>query len=151
MARPLYSKRGSSEIIASLVIVLIVSLGGTALYSYSLGVFSSSRSSFQAWTETREERARERFQIIAVWWNVTTDYMNITILNYGKIEVAIDFVYINGTRASISSGRGISRGTGEQFLIKFTSPLPIDQGDVCEILAVSERGSKDVVYWNAGQ
>jgi len=150
MARPLFhEKRGSSEIIASLIMVLIVSTGGAALYSYSLGVFSSSSSSFQGRTDLREERARERFQIIAVWWNVTTDYLNITILNFGKIEVAIEAVYINGTRVSISSGRGINIGTRKRISIKFNSPLPIDEGDTCEILAISERGSKDAVYWKA--
>lgn len=152
MVRPLFhDKRGVSEVIASLLMVLIVSIGGAALYSYSLGTFSSSSSSFQLQTDLREERARERFQIIAVWWNVTTDYMNVTILNYGEIELAIEAVYINGTRVSISSGRGISRGTGKLISIKFTSPLPIDEGDTCEILVVSERGSKDAVYWKAWQ
>ena len=144
-----HDKRGVSEIIASLIILLIVSVAGAGLYGYSLNAFSSSGSSFLLETSGREDRARERLLITTVWWNVTIDYMNVTVLNYGKIEFAIDAVYIDGTQVSISSGRGIIIGTGERISIKFTSPMPIDEGDTCEIITVSERGSKDVVYWKA--
>ena len=144
-----HDKRGVSEIVASLIIVLIVTVAGAGLYAYSLNAFSSSGSSFLLQTSGREERARERLLITTVWWNVTNDYMNVTVLNYGKIEFAIDAVYIDGTQVSISSGRGIIIGTGERISIKFTSPMPIDEGDTCEIITVSERGSKDVVYWKA--
>ena len=142
-----HDKRGVSEIIASLIIVLIVSVAGVALYSYSLGSFSSSSSSFQLRTDQREERARERFQIIAVWWN-TADQLNLTVLNYGKIELAIDAVYIDGTPVSIDEGKGTVIVTGEKVHVKFTL-TGLVPGETYEILAVSERGSKNVVYWKA--
>jgi len=150
MVRSLFhDKRAVSEIVASLIIVLIVSVAGVALYSYSLGAFSSSSSSFQLQTNQREERARERFSIIAVWWD-TVDQLNLTVLNYGKIELAIDAVYINGTPvSSYSSGIGTTVGTEKLISIKFTSPVPIQDGQTYEIIAVSERGSKNVVYWKA--
>jgi len=141
----LHDKRGVSEIIASLMMVLIVSVAGVALYSYSLDAFSSSGSSFQLQTDQREERARERFSIIAVGRD--GDQLNLTVLNYGKIDLAIDAVYINGTMAS--SGTGITVRTGKLVSIEFTSPVSIDSGQTYDIIAVSERGSKDVVYWKA--
>ena len=142
-------KRGVSEIIASLIIVLIASVAGTALYSYSLSAFSSSSSSFQLQSDQREEQARERFSIIVVWWD-TANQLNVTVLNYGKIELAIDAVYIDGTQVSTyTSGKGETIAKGSIVSVKFTSPVSILDGQTYEIVAVSERGSKDVVYWEA--
>ena len=145
-------KRGVSEIVASLIIVLIVCVAGAGLYAYSLNAFSSSGSSFLLQTSGREERARERFSIIAVWWDNSTgqDKMNITVLNYGKIELAIDAVYIDGTQVSAyTSGKGETVAKGSIVSVKFTSSVSILDGQTYEIIAVSERGSKNVVYWKA--
>ena len=64
---------------------------GTTLYSYSMSTFSLSWSSYQIQTIDREEQAQERFSIIASWWD-GGNQLNLTILNYGKIEFAIDAV-----------------------------------------------------------
>ena len=132
--------------------ILVVSIAGTALYAYSMGTFSSSGSSYQLQTAQREERARERLLITSVWWNATTDYMNVTVLNYGKIELAIDAVYIDGTQVSASAyicGIGETVAKGSIVFVKFISPVSILDGQTYEIIAVSERGSKNVVYWKA--
>ena len=144
----LHDKRGVSEIIASLMMVLIVSVAGVALYSYSLGAFSSSGSSFQLQIDQREERARERFSIIAVWRD--GDQLNLTVLNYGKIDLAVDAVYINRTAVTtFISGNGTTVTRSNIIPVKFTSPVSILDGQTYEITAVSERGTRDVVYWKA--
>lgn len=150
MLRSLFhDKRGVSEIIASLIIVLIATVAGAALYSYSLSTFSSSSSSFQLQTDQREEQARERFSIIVVWWD-TANQLNVTVLNYGKIELAIDAVYIDGTKVSTyTTGIGETITIGNIVSVKFTPPIPILDGQTYEIIAVTERGSRDVVYWEA--
>jgi len=143
-------KRGVSEIVASLIIVLIVTVAGAGLYAYSLNAFSSSGSSFLLKTSGREERAQERLLITAVWWNVTNGYMNVTVLNYGKIELTIDAVYIDGTQISAyASGKGETVAKESLVSVKFTSPVSIVDDQTYEIIAVSERGSRDVVYWEA--
>jgi len=151
MSRSIFhDKQGVSEIIASLIILLIVSVAGSGLYAYSLNAFSSSGSSFLLETSGREERARERLLITTVWWNVTTDYMNITVLNYGKIELAIDAVYIDGTQVSVyASGKGDTMAKESIVCVKFTSPVSIADGQTYEIIVISERGSRDVVCWKA--
>jgi len=150
MTRSLFrNKRGVGEVIASLMMVLIVSVAGVIVYSYSLGTSASSSSFFQLEASQKEERARERFSIIAVWWD-TVSQLNLTVLNYGKIELVIDAVYINGTAVSTySSGDGVPIGTGELICVRFTSPVPIVNRQTYEILAVSRRGSKNVVFWKA--
>jgi len=153
MIRSLFhDKRGVSEVVASLMMILIVTIAGTALYAYSVSSLGSSGSSFQLETAKKKELARERLSITTVWWNVSTDYMNITVLNYGKIELVIDAVYIDGTQVSASAftdGIGETTAKGSLVSVKFTSPVPITGGQTYEITAVSERGSRDVVYWEA--
>jgi archaellum component FlaF (FlaF/FlaG flagellin family) len=145
-------KRGVSEVVASLIIVLIVSVAGAELYAYSLNAFSSSGSSFLLQTSEREKRAQERLLITTVWWKVTNSYLNVTVLNYGKIELAIDAVYINGRQVSPSAytdGKGETVATESLVSVKFTSPVSIVNGQTYEIIVVSERGSNDVEYWKA--
>lgn len=151
MSRSLFrDKRGVSEIIASLIILLTVTVAGAGLYAYSLNAFSSSGSYFLLETSGREDRARERLLITTVWCNVTTDYMNVTVLNYGKIEFAIDAVYIDRTQVSAyTSGKGETVAKGNLVSAKFTSPVSIVDGQTYEIIVVSERGSRDVVCWKA--
>jgi flagellin-like protein len=142
-------KRGVSEIIASLILILIVSVAGVVAYSISLSAFSSSSGSFQLQTIQREERTRERFAIIAVWWN-TTNQLNLTILNYGRIELAVDVVYVDGTPASsYLSGKGVKTGTWNLTNVRFISSVPIQSGQTYGIAAVSERGSKNEIFWKA--
>ncbi len=143
------NKRGVSEIIASLALLLVVSTAGVILYAYSVGAFSSSSDSFRLLTGFKEEKARERFAIATVWWNTGTQ-MNLTLVNYGQIEFTIDTVYVNGTAVtSFSSGKGTSVGAWDLVRIKFTCPVSIVAGRKYEIVAVSQRGSTSVVYWKA--
>ncbi len=145
-------KRGVSEVISSLIIILIVSTAGAGLYTYSLNTFNSSGSAFQLQTNAREERALERLLITAIWWNITNDYLNVTVLNYGKIVFAIDAVYIDGGQVSASTytnGKGEPVVMGSLVFLKFTSPISVVDGQTYEISVVSERGSRDVFYWKA--
>jgi flagellin-like protein len=142
-------KRGVSEIVGSFVMILIVVIAGTFLYSYSVNAFSSTESSYQLQTEGREEASRERFTIIAIWWDTSTQ-LNLTILNYGKIDVTIDAVYIDGIAVTVfESGTGQIMLRKEKQSIIFTSPITLTPGQTYELAAVSERGSKTEVHWNA--
>jgi len=142
-------KRGVSEVVASLLMILVVSVAGAFLYSYSMEEFGSSWSSFALQTNKREEQARERFSVIAVWWD-NANQLNLTILNYGKVELAIDAVYIDGTAVTaFMSGRGQTVTREGIVSVRFSSPIVILDGQTYEVAAVSERGSRDVVYWKA--
>jgi len=129
--------------------ILIVSIVGAAIYSNSVNMLGSSSSSFLVQMKRREESARERFSIIAVWWN-NDKQLNLTILNYGKIDLAIDAVYIDGTAVTtFVSGRGTTVTRKDIVSVRFNPPFTIQDGQTYELVAVSERGSRDVVYWKA--
>lgn len=141
-------KRGVSEIIASVVLILIVSSAGIVAYSYSIGAFSSSTSLFQLDTNQKEKQAQERFAVVAVW--NSSNQLNLTVLNYGQIDLTIDAVYINWTSvASYLGGRSTTIGKGVLIQISFTSPVTIQSGSTYEIIVVSTRGSTDAIDWKA--
>lgn len=143
------NKRGVSEVIASLIILLIVSLAGAGLYSYSLTTFSSTGDSFRVQTEKKAEQAREQLVILAVWWDLSNK-LNLTVLNYGAIDLAVDMVYVNGiVAATYLSGTGVKILPGDMVTVKLDSPVLIVSGQVYEIIVVSERGSKNEVSWQA--
>ena len=148
-ARSLFhNRRGVSEIIASLILVLIVTAAGTVAYSMSLSSFSQSSSLFQLKTGQREEKARERFSIISVR-NTTMVQLHLTIFNYGEIEVTIDSAYIEGTKVNDLPGKGVIVGKEQLTTVQFISPVSIQSGVTYEILVVSSRGGKNAVFWKA--
>jgi flagellin-like protein len=142
-------RRGVSEIIASLILVLIVTAAGTVAYSMSLNSFSQSSSLFQLQTGQREEQARECFLIIRVRNTTMVDQLNLTIFNYGEIEVTIDSAYVEGTKVIDLTGKGVIVGKEQLTTVQFISPVSIQSGVTYEILVVSSRGGKNAVFWKA--
>ncbi|MCJ7424133.1 hypothetical protein MUP01_07680 [Candidatus Bathyarchaeota archaeon] len=144
-----HDKRGVSEIISSVIMLLIVSVAGVAVYSYSTGALSSTTSFFQLDTNSKENRVQERFAVIAVWSN-QPNRLNLTVLNYGQIDLTIDAVYINSTSVTSYLG-GIDRAIGKGVLIQvcFTSPITIQSGSIYNIVVVSNRGSRNAIDWKA--
>jgi len=142
-------RRGVSEIIASLILVLIVTAAGTVAYSMSLSSFSQSSSLFRLQTGQREEQARERFSIISVRNTTMVNQLNLTIFNYGEIEVTIDSAYVEGTKVIDLTGKGVIVGKEQLTTVQFISPVSIRSGVTYEILVVSSRGGKNAVFWKA--
>jgi hypothetical protein len=143
------NKQGVSEIIASVVLILIVSSAGIVAYSYSIGAFSTSTSFFQSDTNLKEQQARERFAIIAVW-SKPPNQLNLTVLNYGQIDLTIDAVYVNWTSVTnYSAGRRTTIGKGALISVNFTSPIAIQSGSTYNIIAVTTRGSENAINWKA--
>ena len=144
-----HNRHGVSEIIASLILVLIVTSAGVVAYSYSIGAFSSSTSLFQLDTNQKERQAQERFAIIAVW-SKSPNQLNLTILNYGQIDLTINAVYINWTSVTnYLAGRMTTIGKGALVQVSFNSPVTIQSGSTYEITAVSTRGSENAINWKA--
>ena len=139
--------KGVSEIIASLMLVLIVTSAGVIAYSYSIGAFSSFTSLFQLNTNQKEKQAQERLAVVAVW--NSSNQLNLTVLNYGQIDLTIDTVYVNSTSVASFDGRNTTIGKGVLIPLSFTSPFAIQSGSTYEIIVVSTRGSKNAINWKA--
>ena len=139
--------RGVSEVVANLILLLIVTTLGTFLYSYTLTTTGLQQSYLESQVELEAERAEERFRIVTVLW-LGGNKLNVTILNYGLIDITITDAYINGVKVSTYyGGRGKEIYTSELGWICFDSPIPIEEESSYEIIIVSERGVTHVYLW----
>ncbi len=148
LKRLINCKKGVAEVIGSLIIILIVAVAGVVVYAYSLNVMSSSSSNFNLQSVQREQQAQERFQILRVWSN--QNQFNVTILNHGQTDLTVAAVYLNGTASTqYTGGKDTTIGVGQLVNVKFTSPITVQSGSTVQILAVSERGGKTTVLYEA--
>ena len=140
------SKKGVAEVVGSLIIILIVAIAGVVVYAYSVNVIGTTSSRFSIQTEQNEELIQERFEIVRIWSN--QDILNITVLNFGRTDLSIVSVYVNGTAASgYDNDNSIPIGPGQLVNVKFTSPFELQVDSCLQILAVSERGGKNTVLY----
>jgi flagellin-like protein len=93
-------KRAVSEVISSLILLMIVSVLGTYLYTYTLNSTGFQRNIIEGDIERKSERAQEKFSVTAVWYNNISDLMNLTILNFGRLDIKIAAIYINDERVT---------------------------------------------------
>ena len=134
-------RRGVSEIIGSLIILLIVTTLGTYLYNHSLTIISYQQESLETELIIASERAQERLKITAIWWSPIYDVLNITVFNYGSSETQVSDVYINNERVvNYLSGRNQVIDSMELTKVVFEPPSLIDPETLFEIVIVSQRG-----------
>jgi len=112
-----------------------------------MGMFNSYWSSFGLQTQAREEQTLEKMAVIAIWRE--GNELNLTILNYGKIELSVDAIYIDGVKASINEGKDVAIVSGEKINVKITSSVSIVDGETYQVVAVSIRGTRDELLWKA--
>lgn len=75
--------------------------------------------------------------------------LNLTIFNYGEIDVTIDSAYVRGTKVIDLAGKGVTVGKEQLTTVQFVSPVSIQSGVTYEILVASSRGGKNAVFWKA--
>jgi len=134
-------RKGVSEIIGSLIILLIVTTLGTYLYNHSLTVISYQQDTLEHEMTIASQRAQERLRVVAIWWSPSYDVLNITVFNFGNSETSVSDIYINGERVnSYLSGRYQILGLKELGKVCFHPPSPILPDNIFEIVTVSQRG-----------
>lgn len=145
----LRNKKGVSEVIASLILIFIVTVAGVAIYTYSVSSFSSSSSFFQQQAQNDQAQVKERFSITRVWYN-PPNQLNLTIFNHGEIDITINAVYLNGTPVTQYLTQKASQiAVDELFWLELVSPISLQSGSTAEILVVTQRGGKSTVLWQA--
>ena len=141
-------RRGVSEIIASLLILMIVSVLGTVLYTYSLNISQLQQDKLIRDTTLSTGKAQERFQVIGVWYRQSNEIMNLTVLNYGKQELFVSEVYIDGVRVSNHiSGFDVEIFSDNIGQIVFVSPSSLSSGIQHEIEIASVKGVTLLHLW----
>ena len=143
-------RRGVSEIIATIILIMIVSIAGTLLFAYSSNYIQDLNDQYQRNNQITIGTAQERFTVTTVWWSGLDDFLNITVYNYGQNDIQITDVYVDGVQVSTYSfGRDTLILTEKLLQIGFTSPVAIVEGVEYRITIVSKRGVSEIVYWEA--
>ena len=100
-----------------------------------------SQSVLEGEVRLASDKAHERLRVINMWWEGSGNDLNLTVLNYGKYDIKIVDVYINGERVNTyHSGRYEKMTISDLGLISFTSPIPISSETLYDIVIVTERG-----------
>jgi hypothetical protein len=144
------SQKGISEIIGSLMILLIISALGTILYNYSINVMNYQQNILQTNIKIASEKAQERIRVISSNWIDSGNMLNLTILNYGVNSIKIDDVYLDQVRVQLFLlGKGEVIHTSNLGSISFVSPIPIQLGNIYEVVIVSERGVSHTLHFES--
>ncbi|MGC8936740.1 MAG: hypothetical protein ACP5KV_05180 [Candidatus Methanomethylicaceae archaeon] len=132
---------GISEIVATLMMLVIVSGMGIALYVYSMGYFTTTASALGEVSRLDANSVRERFVVVDVVLRSSGGETNVSaaVYNYGKTGVTLMMMFLNGTQATISETEDVPPGG----LIWFngTVPVVIPSGSLCYLRVVSSLGN----------
>jgi len=140
-------RRGISEIIASLTVLIIVSVLGVMLYSISTGAMSEQQNNLLSQLRFEEEKARERFEIVGVEY-FNSSSIKLWLLNYSNdntLKVTISSIYVNSQQAfPTMTNRIIEKNIVSNVTVRL--PFPLTSGEY-NILVVSERGVGNACTW----
>lgn len=142
-------RRGISEIISVIIILLIVSIAGVILFNFSLQTTGASQMSLQDELDKETGASKERFTITSVV-KINNNSIVISMLNYGKIDIIIDEIYVNGIRSNYY----YNNLEGDEIIISDLEKIPlIDnnlnfvEGQNYNILVITERGVGNAYLW----
>ncbi len=124
---------------------MIISALGTFLYNFTLTSVGYQQNILLEEFQSATDKAQERLRVTAILWGDSSDTLNLTVLNYGKFDIKILDIYVNGKRVtSYLDGLGETIAILKLGRISFISPLPVTPETLYEIVIVSERGVSHV-------
>lgn len=135
--------RGVSEIVATILLVLMVVSIGMGVFLYSMGYMSLVSSARSDANSLDVAVLKEHFIIVDA--NVATTSAQIAVYNYGETNVKIVGLYINGTLHSPPSGITILPGKYQFINATYGS---LNANSMCTVRVVSSLGNYyEDVYW----
>ena len=91
------SRRGISEMVAVILVLIIVSIAGAALYRTSLATLGSQFTSYTEQAKDQTLAAQERFEVVNVQ-RVDSSHVIVYLLNYSletTTDVTVSTVYVD--------------------------------------------------------
>ncbi len=139
-ARP-RKKRGLSPIFSNILLILIIVVGMSFAFAFLTGYVTD----FQL---GRGSAIMELIEFEDVWFKNTTtrelDLINVTLYNYGKVDVKVLSVYLDGLQVPFNnegSDEFLTLSIGEHGSIQVHPPKLLDEKTIYNIKIVTERGS----------
>ena len=132
---------GISEIVATLMMLVIVSGIGIGLYVYSMGYFTTTASALGEVSKMNVNTVRERFTVVDVVIRSSGEETEISaaVYNYGKTGVTLQMMFLNGTQLTVNEMEEVPPGG----LIWFNGSVPVIIPDrsLCYLRVVSALGN----------
>ena len=148
----LNKRKAVGEILAALILMLIVSIAGTILFSISLRSQDEQGNMLRTQIKEEGDSAQERFTNLHTYVkeiSANQYEVHIFVYNYGELEVNIKSIYVNNPytgetiNINLVDDEGLLRTNQIKHIVK-----TIDQEfPVYEINLVSERGVKNISKW----
>ncbi len=141
-------RKAVSEMLASLILIMIVGSVGTLLYGYSLEVSQKQQEVITTQYQDSSNALIEKLAIIDVWFDQSDDTLDITVYNYGEIQTKIEAVYINGNPVtSYASELDASILVQRLGRVTFTSPIDISPDETIKVIIITNRGNSVETTW----
>ena len=147
------SRRGISEMVAVILVLVIVSIAGAALYRTSLVTLGSQFTSYTEQAKDQTLAAQERFEVVNVE-KIDLSHIRVYLLNYSPentMEITVDTVYVDNIPLSWNP---IGSVTSPGLLIKnVVTPIEVSSGtgftpgNVYKFVIVSQRGTGNAYIW----
>jgi len=95
----LSSRKGVSEIVAVILMILIVTTIGFGIFLYSLGYFSNITSAYVESSKLDSDAVREKFVVTDVLFTVSpgSTTVRVALYNYGQTNLRVVALYVNGS------------------------------------------------------
>jgi flagellin-like protein len=95
--------KGVSEIVATVLMILMVSTIGMGVFIYSMGYFSGITSARYETNRMEINAIKENFRVVdAIIENRTACAVKLAVYNYGEVRVDLAAMYVNGIPFSVS-------------------------------------------------
>jgi flagellin-like protein len=132
---PTPKRRGLSPIFSNILLILIIVLGMSFAFAYLTGYISD----FQ---QGQGSAIMELIVVEDVWFLDET-HINITLYNYGQVEVTVVSVYLDGFQVDfIGDNDGVlTLSLEEHDCIHVYPPQPLAKSTSYKIKLVTKRGS----------
>jgi hypothetical protein len=138
----LRNRKAVGEIVAALILILIAGILGSLLFTISLGSTNQQSKELKAQLDIEKESTQERFNLL--YLSNDSGDLTLWIQNYGKIDITIVDIYIEGVRTSFSE---LEINVGEICKIdELTLPSGIT-GPEYKVVVISSRGVRNVSEW----
>ncbi|MCQ5337694.1 MAG: hypothetical protein NO475_05845 [Candidatus Methanomethylicia archaeon] len=132
-------KKGISEIVAILVMLLIVSSIGVVIYTYATGYFSLMSSAITERSKLDINTIKEKFVVVDIIINKSNNTeICAAVYNYGKTSIVLKSMFINGTKA-ITNEEEILPGEFKWF--NGTINMVIPSNTIINLKVVSSLGN----------
>lgn len=118
--------KGVSEIVATVLMILIVSTIGLGVFLYSMGYFSGITSARYEATKVEINAILENFRIAdAEFVDGTPSQVRLAVYNYGNVGIDLAAIYVNGTPLALQTPvKRLEPRQTDWFTGTYDGPIP---------------------------